>query len=425
MKKVLFLSTIVLIGLSLSACGNKQEAEESSTEIAGPLTVVTNRPDAEELYQEMTADFQAKYPEVTEINWESTGTDYDEYIMTRMNTTDYGDVLFVPFTMAATPAEYEKYFVSFGTIDELETQYLDVTEADNDNQVYGIPTVLNSLGILYNQTIFDQAGITTLPSSSEEFIEAAKQIKEKTDAVPFYSNYQALAVWAGALSSYGGEDFKAETLAAGTAFQPGQPLREVMDLFYDLSTNGLIEEDPITLDSQKAQQQLANGEVAMLMNGSQMLAPIQGLATEDTIKMMPFPTTINGKSSLALGAPSVIGINKNTENLATAQAFVEFFLSPESGFAEDMGGMTPVKSAFTAEEETLISENNVILTAPATDAKTETTYSNVANEVGIGRLTDVLQEVINIGLYPEQNISYQELIDELEAKWAAALKEYE
>ncbi|MGC6767099.1 ABC transporter substrate-binding protein [Enterococcus sp. LJL51] len=428
MKKIVAAVNVVGLSLLLAACGSgstKKETQDNG-KISGEITVVTNRTDADELYEKMEAAFKKKYPEVTDIKWESSGTDYDQYIMTRMNTKDYGDVVFIPFSMAGTPEEYEKYFEPLGKVEEMEKDYIDVTEADFEDTAYGLPTVLNSLGLVYNQEVFDKAGIKELPTSTEELVEAAETIKEKTGAVPFYTNYQRLAVWAGALSSYGGEEFKAAVLEEGTAFAEGQPIREVMDLIYDLASKGLIESDPITLEGQQAQQQLADGKIAMLMSGSQDVAPIQALTkTEDTIKIMPFPVLLEGKTSLALGAPSVVGINKNSENKAAAKAFMEFFISPESGFAEDMGGMTPVKAALNEEEKQLVDENNVILTAPAASAKVETTYTAIANEAGIARLTDALQKVVNIGLYPDQNESYEEYVKTLEEKWEAAAKNHE
>lgn len=428
MKK--FLTTGAVLGLSLvlTACNPAKEEKSETVEgtVSGEITVVTNRVDADELYEKIETAFKKKYPEVTDIKWEASGTDYDQYIATRMNTTDYGDVVFIPFSMAGTPTDYEKYFEPLGKVDTMEKDYIDVTEADYEDTVYGLPTVLNSLGLIYNQTVFEGAGIKELPTSTEELIAAAKQIKEKTGAIPFYTNYQRLAVWAGALSSYGGEDFKSATLEKGTAFAEGQPIREVMDVIYELASNGLIEPDPVTLEGQQAQQQLADGKIAMLMSGSQDVAPIQALTDEkETIDIMPFPVLLDGKTSLALGAPSVIGINKNTKNKATAEAFLEFFISPESGFATDMGGMTPVKAELNEEEKKLVEENNVILTAPAASAEVETRYSAIANEAGVARLTDALQKIVNIGLYPEQNESYDAYVSSLETKWETAAKNHE
>ena len=86
--------------------------------------------------------------------------------------------------------------------------------------------------------------------------------------------------------------------------------------------------------------------------------------------------------------------------------------------------MSPVKADFTPEEQELFANNNIVLTAGSEAAETEALYSSIANEVGVARLTDVLQQVINMGLYPDQYESYTDYVSQLENKWAQAVNEY-
>lgn len=408
--------------LSLTACQTKPKVEEGK--IGGTLTVVTSRPDAAELFEEIEEGFKKKYPEVEDIIWESS-SDYDADIMKRMNTKDYGDVLFVPFSMAGTPSEYENYFYPLGKVEDLEKKYLDVTEAVYNDTVYGLPVSINILGFVYNEDVLKKAGVESMPTSTDALLETCDQIESKTGATCFYTNYNtSLGVWAGALSSYG-ENYK-EAALNGNPFDEGQPIREVMDLFYKLAAGGYIEEDPITGDYNQSLQLLADGKVAMIMRASQDLATIQALNdSEDNIKLAPFPTTLNGTTSVPVGAPGVIGINKNTENFATAKAFLEYFISAESGYAEDLDGVPVIIEELNDDQRALFEEGTIVKTASTEDAAIQERYSAVAGEVGIARLTDVLQKVINIGLYPEQNQSYEDYVKELQNAWDQALKNHE
>ena len=408
--------------LSLTACQTKPKVEEGK--IGGTLTVVTSRPDAAELFEEIEEGFKKKYPEVEDIIWESS-SDYDADIMKRMNTKDYGDVLFVPFSMAGTPSEYENYFYPLGKVEDLEKKYLDVTEAVYNDTVYGLPVSINILGFVYNEDVLKKAGVESMPTSTDALRETCDQIESKTGATCFYTNYNtSLGVWAGALSSYG-ENYK-EAALNGNPFDEGQPIREVMDLFYKLAAGGYIEEDPITGDYNQSLQLLADGKVAMIMRASQDLATIQALNdSEDNIKLAPFPTTLNGTTSVPVGAPGVIGINKNTENLATAKAFLEYFISAESGYAEDLDGVPVIIEELNDDQRALFEEGTIVKTASTEDAAIQERYSAVAGEVGIARLTDVLQKVINIGLYPEQNQSYEDYVKELQNAWDQALNNHE
>ncbi len=414
------LSVILMTTFLLGACGKSDTSKEEKTteNIAGEITVLTNRTDGDAIFKTIEDKFIEENPDVTAVHFENIA-DYDSTVTTRLNSGDYGDVLFIPFSMAGNRAEYPNYFESLGTIPELQDKYLDVREADFDDQVYGLPVALNSLGFIYNEKVLRDAGITDIPKTTAEFVNNLKTIKEKTDATPFYTNYQAVAVWAGALTSFGGEQYKTKTLEAGDAFAKGQPIREVMDLFYTMSSNGLIEPDPVTMDSQKAFQDLADGKVAMLMNGSQEVAGIQKL-TKDPIAIMNFPVETDGRTSLPLGAPAVIGINKHSKNKETAKAFVEFFDSSASGYAKDLNGMPNKISDLSPEQKEVVDNSHVILTVATETPEVNDAYAKIADEVGVSRLTDVLQKTINIGLYPDKNESYDDYIAQLSKKWQEA-----
>ncbi|MBS5938034.1 ABC transporter substrate-binding protein [Clostridium sp.] len=421
MKAKKIIATLLMLPMLMVGC--TKAGEKQSKEIGGTIKVVTSRTDADKLFEKIEEDFKKLYPNVEDIVWESSA-DYDKYIMTRMNTKDYGDVLFLPFSMNGTPEEYENYFEPLGTVDELKEKYIDVTEADYNDVAYGLPVALNSLGIIYNEEVLKKAGVEEMPTSTEEFIEACKKIKENTDAIPFYTNYnKTLGTWGGTLTSYGGEQYRSAMLEAGTGFKEGQPIREIMDLFYGLASNGLTEADPITGDFAKSLQMLADGEVAMIMKGSQDAKMIQELSTNGSkINIAPLPVKFNGQTSIAFGAPSVIVMNKNSENKATAKAFLEFFISAKSGYADDLGGMSPSKEDLTAEQKEMFENNNIVLTSSTETPEIDSKYAAITNEVGVGRLTDVLQKVINIGLYPNENESYIDYVNSLESKWEAAAK---
>lgn len=419
--KKMMVTTLLMSGL-LVGCGTKNTPQENAS-VSGEITVITNRTDNDKQFKEMEKTFIEAYPEVTKVTFENIG-DYDGTMMTRMNSGDYGDVLFIPFSMAGNRSDYPNYFESLGTTSDLESTYLDVYEADYDGQVYGLPAALNSLGFIYNDRVLKEAGISEVPTTMDAFINDLETIKEKTDTTPFATNYHAVAMWAGSLTSFGGEQFKSATLDKGDAFAEGQPIRDVMDLFYTLSSKGLIEQDPITTDPQTAFKELADGKVAMLMHGSQEVSTVQSM-TKDPISIMNFPVQTNGKTNLAIGAPDVIGINKHSDNMETSKAFVNFFLSDNSGYVKALNGMPNLKADLTDEQKQTIDDSHVILTVAKETPEVNATYSAIADEVGVTRLTDVLQQVINIGLYPDKNISYEDYVEQLSEQWQTAAKNHE
>ena len=94
-----------------------------------------------------------------------------------MNTTQYGDVLLIPNSV--TPDQLPTFFEPLGTVDDLAKTYNFVTEQAYQGKVYGIAITGNANGIVYNKKIWDEAGITTLPKTPDEFLADLKQIKAK------------------------------------------------------------------------------------------------------------------------------------------------------------------------------------------------------------------------------------------------------
>ncbi len=422
LKKII-LGTVAATFLLAGCSSSKDEAKKDNDTVSGEITVLTNRTDGDGIFKNVEKEFIKKYPDVTKVKFENIA-DYDKTVTTRLNGGDYGDALFIPFSMAGNRSNYPDYFESLGTTKELEKKYLDVYEADYKEEVYGLPVALNTLGIIYNEKILKEAGISEVPTTPETFIKDLELIKAKTGATPFYSNYQAVAIWAGALTSFGGEQFKSDTLKSGDAFKEGMPIREVMDLFYEMASKGLIEKDPMTLGGQTAFKDLADGKIGMLMHGSQEVAGIQKM-TKDPIQMMNFPVETKGKTSFPVGAPSVIGVNKNSKNKKTAEAFVDFFVSSDSGYTKDLNGISNTKADVSKEQQKLMDTSHVVLTVAKETPETNATYAKIADEVGVTRLTDVLQQVINIGLYPDKNMSYDDYTKELSGKWTTAAKNHD
>ena len=104
-----------------------------------------------------------------------------------MSGSDYGDVLLIPNTVDVE--NLDEYFVPLGKYDELSKQYYCIDDRTYDDVVYGIPVSVQFTGIFYNKTVFEEAGITQIPRTIDEFMDVLKTIKEKTDAIPLYTAY--------------------------------------------------------------------------------------------------------------------------------------------------------------------------------------------------------------------------------------------
>lgn len=225
------------LAVSLAACG-KSGAEvlaktesidvtidriklgEDYTDIQADLKFLTHKTDViDTTFQGYITEFQKLYPNIN-IEYEGI-TNYADDIITRLSTGDWGDICMVPVTVDKD--DLSGYFTSFGTKDQLSAIYEDnmLNNFAYQDQVYGIPSMANMQGVVYNKAVFEKAGVTKIPATPDEFIDALKAIKENTDVVaPLYTNFAAgwtMTAWDANIDggATGDPDFASEGLTKG------------------------------------------------------------------------------------------------------------------------------------------------------------------------------------------------------------------
>ena len=243
-KIILFV--MVLVAMTLSACGGATTVAPATVApatvapatvaptgapttvpISGTITVLSNRTDldADGTLAKYSTEFAALYPGVT-VKWE-TMTDYAGELQTRMNTTDYGDVLLIP--PALTADKFADFLTPLGSAADLGKKYLFIpSEGTFNGTVYGIAVTGNGQGLVYNKDVFKAAGITDLPKTPADFQTDLGLIKTKTQAIPLYTNYHAgwpLTQWDSQIESVSGAaDIRNVTIPHQDApFAAGEP----------------------------------------------------------------------------------------------------------------------------------------------------------------------------------------------------------
>jgi ABC-type glycerol-3-phosphate transport system substrate-binding protein len=348
MKKQSFAGVLAVgfaLALSLSGCGG--DSDSGSDQITGEITVLTQRTDiVNTVFQDYKKKFEAKYPG-TSVKFEAI-TDYEGEVRIRMNTKDYGDVLLIPNSVTAD--KLPTFFEPLGTVDELKGKYRFVrTEQTFNGKVYGLAITGNAQGFVYNKKIWQQAGITAPPRTPEEFRGALKSIKDKTGAIPLYTNYKdgwPLGQWEGLRGVVTGDPDAAIKLGKDDApWAAGKEHFVIDSLLYDAVAQGLTEADPTTTNWEGSKGLIGTGKVATMMLGSWSVVQMQAAApSKDDIGYLPFPTRTGGKFHSVISGDYKNAININSKRKATARAWVDWF-ADESNYAIDQGGISPVLGA--------------------------------------------------------------------------------
>ena len=292
-------------------------------------------------------EFKELYPNV-EIEYELI-TDYAENALLRLGNNDW-TIMGIP---TVDKDELSKYFIALGDFENLDKLYNFMSQWTYEGKSYGIPSTGNANGILYNKRIFAEAGVTELPKTPDEFIAALKAVKEKTDAIPLYTNYAA--GWTmGAWDAYIG------VAATGDATYMQQVLPHAKDPFaaqedagtgpyavykilYDAVAEGLIEEDYTTTDWEGCKPMLNNGQIASMVLGSwafTQMRDAEGGEHPEDVGYMAFPITVNGKQYAPAGPDYCFGINvQATDEEKLASLYYLKWLTEKSGFAYSEGGV--------------------------------------------------------------------------------------
>lgn len=408
---------------------------EDYTDLEATIKVLTHRTDLVDdetkgfpVYLE---EFAKLYPNIT-VEYEAV-TDYAEDIKIRLTTDDWGDVCMIPTNLQKN--ELADEFISFGEKEALDELYVMLNNFTYDGQVYGIPSTGNAQGIVYNKKVFEEAGITELPKTPSEFIEALQAIKDNTEAIPLYTNFAAgwtMGAWDAYIggSATGDADFMNYGIVHGE--NPFTDNGEetgpfaVYNVLYQAVAQGLIEDDPTTTDWEGCKGMINNGEIGTMVLGSWAVVQMQEAGPNaDDIGYMPFPITVDGKQYASAGPDYCYGINVHSDaDKQLASMIYVKWLTEESGFSYNEGGI-PINVG-GEYPDTLASFDGVelIVDNPAPEGE-EDLFGNIntESEVALNSDNTHVQMVLEHAL--QGDMTMEEIADEWNQAWSDAQAEYD
>ena len=462
LRKLFACVLVVAMTMSLAACGETKEAAgvesvkesaapaadvaadeggfkqyadivvgEDFTDLSAEISFFSNRTDLDseeyggKRWVEYMEDFNKMYPNI-KVNV-ITDTNYAEDAKTHLQSGDYETVILIP---AIDKADLSSYFESYGTLDVMKDQINYADHWEYQGEVYGVPSTATAQGIVYNKRVFSEAGVTTLPKTPSEFIDALKKIKEyDANIIPLYTNYAAgwtMGSWDDytGISATGDPDFTNNKLLHETA-----PFRNYGDdthpyavykILYDAVAQGLTEEDYSTTDWEGCKGMINRGEIGCMVLGSwaypQMEAAGENAAD---IGYMPFPVTVNGKQYALSGPDYCYGVNKNApENEKQAGMVFVKWMTEKSGFAYNEDGLPIVagskETKLAFDEAVFLQENPAV--AGEEDLLNELNAESELNyRAGGDRRIQLIIEHAS-----KQDKSFDDIMDEWNEAWTNA-----
>ena len=407
---------------------NELTVGEDYTDLTANIKFISHRTDLIEdgTFDGYVAAFNELYPNIT-ISYEGI-TDYAGDMTTRLTSQDWGDICMIPTTIPLP--EIGDYFYAMCDLSAIEADYNFADNRAYDGKVYGIPSTGNAQGIVYNKAVFEAAGITELPKTPTEFLDALQAIKDKTDAIPLYTNYAAgwtMSAWDAYIG--GGATGDAEWMnitmpQTHDAFAAGVPTGDaesgpyaVYHLLYEAVKRGLTEDDPTTTDWEGSKPMINNGEIGCMVLGSWAIVQMQDAGENAAdIGYMPFPISVDGTQYASSGADYCYGINEYTsdDNKIASMLYIKW-LTESSNFSYDQGGIPILKSQ--EYPETLAAFDGIELIA---DTAAPTEMSDLGANVQRDAELMLNSDQTHVMRIVEAAINGDETLDDIVADWNEA-----
>lgn len=261
-----------------------------------------------------------------------------------------------------------------------------------DGQVHGLDVVTVVFGLLYNQAIFDKEGITTPPTTVDEWLEVSRRLTKRPTQFGMHSSHLVaepesfwfqLQEWA---MPYDG------VWAQGkTPMVTSEPIVNAVTLFKTMYDDCF----PQGSNDSTATRQWADQQIAQQLIVSALVNVYKSSAPELYPNIRSYSLPWPSKRSIARIHP--ITVNANGEQIEAAKEFVRFLYTPENYRelltrqldvipAYDVGGL----ESYFAELPWLTGYQDINQTTPP-DVMGDFIFNNQEfGQIVINRVTEVL-----------------------------------
>ncbi|MFJ4835802.1 ABC transporter substrate-binding protein [Streptomyces sp. NPDC088747] len=432
-KKTLGAALLTAAMLTVAGCsgGGSPNTDETAAapvkpdDASGDITVLTNRTDLiqDGTMKKYAAEFNRTYPEV-KVKFEGL-TDYEGEVKIRMNTKDYGDVLLIPSVIAQ--GDYPKFFAPLGDTSSMKDTYRFTDKTDVDGKTYGIATFGTANGFVYNKALWKKAGITQWPTTTRQFLDDLKAVKEKTGSTPYYTNFKdgwpLSTPWTNSAGSVSCDSQAWNQLAeTDKPWAKGSDLNTLDTLLYDIVHEKLSEKDPATTNWESSKTLLAKGKVGSMMLGSWAITQMQDAAEKagenpDDIGFMPTPAQKSGTFCSTLASDYQQAVNIHSDHKSAARAWIDWF-TERSGYAAKEGAVSVLKAEGMPDTLKDYIDNDVKLVERSASKTAEVNDIDNAAEIGLEK-PDYRQKLVDIARGSVDG-SLDDYFDDLNKRWSEA-----
>lgn len=399
-----------LLGYAFLQGGDDAETETADEIIHKELYIYQYKPEVANEVEKLAKAYELEHPEIKVTIQTNAGRDYMAMLGTVFASGKQPDIFNVGgHEEMAMWQDYLEDLSQEPWIEHVKEGTLEPITTEEG--IFGLPYNIEGYGILYNEDIFETAGIDTLPTNLEE-LEAVCIKLQSQGYTPFFNSHSEW--WTMSIHSF-------NTLLAvhddpvGYINDISEGRRsfgddEYMDnwlAYMDLMTD-YGQEKPFISGYGAQVEAFATGEAAMIQQGNWIDQLVYRLNPDIRIGMIPIPIESDFNDRIQVGIPSYWCVNSQSEMKEEAKDFLQWLVASEAGskFIQEQVNFIPSYTTVADYDYMEISEE------VNTYYKEGKTYTWEWTRMPIG-YTNKLQE--HIILYLKKEITRDELVERMDA----------
>lgn len=380
-----------MVGAMLTGCGSSPdtpaaeggaasgEGGSAETGEEAEIYMFINSPEYADAINELIDAYKEVAPDVT-INYETTQNDYPTMLKAKLNSGD------VPDIFASTSGKeidvYKEWSYNMENEPLAETMDPAVAEMmkspEDGSGLYGIAIKGNFFGLIYNEDIFAECGITQFPSTLSEMEAACEKISAagyRTFSTGFGEWWVFKHIWQHYLDA-AAENAGMDAASLVAAFEKGEAkisdYPELYDNFFRMIDLAVKYGDakPLETGLENEEAAFANQEAAMMLGqGAWVEADILAINPDVKIGFNGYPVSEDASQCQVIsGSDQSLHVYKDSASLQATMDFVNWWYTSDYGKAwfVDVAGVVPPVISEGESEFAVINQGNALAAANGT-----------------------------------------------------------
>jgi multiple sugar transport system substrate-binding protein len=333
-----------------------EAATEAPTAAPEPVTIqywhTHSDPETAQL-DKVIAAFEAANPGIKVETTRYAYSDYKTALLTAISSGDVPDVVRLDIAWVSEFADQDALVQLDGKMPDFDTLIKDTYPGPLSTNVwkdhyFGLPLDTNTQVLLWNKSVFEEAGISAPPATMEEFAKLACTVNRSASEDRYGYAQGGTYFWAPAPVFYAmGGKVTDEGITTATGYINGPESVAAFTMLKELYDQSCMSPNllggGIATDAGHAE-----GIYAMIIDGPWMVDIYKNNYPDFEVNFAPIPTGPQGTTSSVVGGEDV-AILEGSKNQDAAMKWAAFLLSPEAQKMMAEVGQMPVLASLQGD----------------------------------------------------------------------------